>query len=363
MISSMNSKQLIGIAALAHSASVEEGPVRVLPLGNFSGVDGRPKQDGLPHWHLSAKAAATIATELNRRESELVIDYEHQTLRSKENGKPAPASGWGKRQWEVRNDGTRDDGLYTSLSWTEPAKQMIAAGEYRYISPTFPYDRKTGEVLALHSIALTNTPALDELGEQLLAAAAQNYQLPKTDMNEEIKRLLEGLGLDPEKASKDEVDKALAQVDAAKAMTTEPDTDTAADGQSEAQGAGDGADKGAGEDDDLAAASTTAIAAMQKELAALKSELVKREREELIAAGLQSGKLLPAMKGWAKKVDMAALTSYLADAAPVAALNQQQSTGMVLNSGDKHNLSSEEREVIAACGYDTDEYVKAKEGK
>ena len=356
MISSMNSKQLIGIAALALDVSVKEGPMRVLPLGKFSGVDGRPKQDGLPHWQLSAKAAATIAAELNRRETELVIDYEHQTLRSKDNGKPAPASGWAQKQWEVRADG-----LYTSLSWTDAAQKMIAAGEYRYLSPTFPYDRKTGEVLALHSIALTNTPALDELGEQLLAAAAQNYQLPKTDMNDEIKRLLEGLGLDPEKASKDDVDKALAQMDAAKAMTTEPDADSGADGQSESQDAD--ADKGTGEADDLAAASQKTIAALQKQVAELQTAQLAGQRKQLIDDGLQSGKLLPAMKGWAKKVDMVALTSYLANAVPVAALNQQQSQGMPLSFGDKHNLSTEEREVIAACGYDADEYVKAKEGK
>lgn len=143
------------------------GEFRLLPAGLFAAIDGRPH--GLPGWRLTAETALSIIKQAAARVSDFVIDYEHQTLKTGNNGQPNPAAGWFKRlEWR------EGDGLYvTDARWTERAKAMITAKEYRFISPTFHHD-KDGRVLSIINAALTNNPALDGLTE--LAAASRRLE-------------------------------------------------------------------------------------------------------------------------------------------------------------------------------------------
>ncbi|MBS7690114.1 hypothetical protein I0E98_04960 [Pseudomonas lalucatii] len=43
------------------------------------------------------------------------------------------------------------------MDWTKSAASMIAGKEYRYLSPVFSYDKRTGKVLELHHVGLTNS--------------------------------------------------------------------------------------------------------------------------------------------------------------------------------------------------------------
>ena len=89
------------------------------------------------------------------------------------------------------------------VEWTERATQMIEGGEYRYISPVFAYDKKTGKVKWLLHAALTNNPALDGMD----AVAASQYQLLNTEklsMNELLEQLRWLLNM-PVTATVDEV--------------------------------------------------------------------------------------------------------------------------------------------------------------
>ncbi|MBE3022932.1 phage protease [Campylobacter sp. 7477a] len=94
------------------------------------------------------------------RKIDLVIDYEHQTLM----GREAPAAGW------VKSMSIKEGKLYGMVSWTARAKEYIKNGEYRYLSPVFNFgarDNKSGAWIGceIESVALTNTPFLDELDE------------------------------------------------------------------------------------------------------------------------------------------------------------------------------------------------------
>ena len=116
----------------------------------------------------SAIAASLIAAR-PASASPQVIDYEHQTLLKEKNGQPAPAAGWFKGL-EYRPG----QGLFmTGVDWTDRARSMIVAGEYRYLSPVFSFDPNSGAVKVLHSVALTNTPALTGLTD-LAAASTMN---------------------------------------------------------------------------------------------------------------------------------------------------------------------------------------------
>ena len=145
--------------------------VRILPAGAFQSKDGRPAsmtQGRVTHWRLDATNAAAVIAAPRNGEQGFVIDYEHQTLNKTTNGQPAPAAGWFKGlEWR------EGQGLFmVQIEWTERARAMIASGEYRYLSPVFGFDSQTGAVTYVHSVALTNDPALIGLSDLAAATAA-----------------------------------------------------------------------------------------------------------------------------------------------------------------------------------------------
>lgn len=143
---------------------------RVMPAGEFRPQDGRPLKTS---WKLTPERGMQVVVVAALREIDYVIDYEHQTLNKAKNGQPAPAAGW-FRKLEMR-----PDGLYViDARWTDNAKQMIKAGEYRFISPVFRFDPTTGDVLSLEGLALTNDPALHGLTD-LQNVAVNTAQPPK----------------------------------------------------------------------------------------------------------------------------------------------------------------------------------------
>lgn len=162
----------------------------LIPEGVFrSEIDGRPYD--ATHWELTPERGHQMAAALNQRKIDMVIDYEHATLKSKTTGEPAPAAGWLKSAGFTYVEGV---GLCsTDFEWLDKAKTHIEAKEYKYISPVFLYT-KTGDITALINVALTNTPALDQLPEAKLAAAAQelfSQDLPQQDST--MEELLEQL--------------------------------------------------------------------------------------------------------------------------------------------------------------------------
>lgn len=177
-----------------------------MPAGRFRARDGDGRLDDVPYWYIDAELAAQVIQLIDAQANDLVLDYEHATMRAAAKGEPAPAAGW-FRQLEWREG----KGLYAiDARWTARAAAMIEAGEYRYISPLFLYDGKTGAVKRLVNAALTNSPALDGMDE-LLAQAAVHWkfdlsQMEETNMKPEemLAALREALGLN-DKADADAV--------------------------------------------------------------------------------------------------------------------------------------------------------------
>lgn len=133
--------------------------MRILPDGAFRSVDGRPQ--AIPSWNIDASVAPGIIAASLAGGADILIDYEHQSIHAAKNGQPAPAAGWFKQlEWR---DG---QGMFAvNIRWNEKAKAMIAAGEYRYISPVFTFDQFTGVVQRVLSVAITNNPAVPWLSD------------------------------------------------------------------------------------------------------------------------------------------------------------------------------------------------------
>lgn len=184
----------ITIAACTFELSPGAGAeIQLFPAGEFRATDGRPHDIG--HWKMSGEVAARIIAANSMLNRKKVIDYEHQTLLAEVNGQPAPAAGWmSAKCWQYREG----RGFFaTAVEWTERARQMIANGEYKYISPVFSYDKTTGEITNLLNAALTNDPGLD-----MPAVALRSARLLLPVETPPMKELAKLLGL------KDDADEA-----------------------------------------------------------------------------------------------------------------------------------------------------------
>ncbi|WP_429885373.1 phage protease [Geoalkalibacter halelectricus] len=307
--------------------------LQLLPSGEFVARDGRPGTG--KSWRIDTALAAKLIAQAGARKTPYVIDYEHQTLNSEHNGRPAPAAGWFKTlAWR------EGAGLFaTDVQWTEKARAMIAAGEYRFISPVFSYDAQ-GRVTGLHMAALTNNPALDGMAQ--LAAAKFTPQDKEQGMNEELKKLL-GLQGDPG-------DEEIAAATAALCARLVEQEQSIAALKSAAH-------------DPAKFVPVATVEEIRQELAALKAQAQQRGVDELVGAALADGRLLPAMEPWARelgKKDLAALKAYTEQAQPIAALSGMQTQGKAPDARAV-KLTSDELAVCKQLGIAESDFLKLKE--
>ena len=123
-----------------------------------------------------APAADALIAEFNSRSRDLVIDFEHSTL----SGNEAPAAGWIDRLEKTA------EGLAAHVKyWTDKAKEYLTQGEYRYFSPTLLFEHGGKTPAALHSVALTNHPALHGV-DALVANDNQPKTRKDTTMDQEL---------------------------------------------------------------------------------------------------------------------------------------------------------------------------------
>lgn len=333
----MNKRQsLICVAALslALAGAGQAAPTefRILPAGAFSAVDGRPgKTSADGHWHLTAELARKVIEAVAAQRTDVLVDYEHQSLLTKDNGQPAPASAWLKKlEWR---DGPADQaGLWaTDVTWTARAKAAVEAGEYRYLSPVFAYDEK-GRVLRLDSVALTNNPALDVLDPLTQRAALSRMQISDSTLFQPT--ALEGETMTPEQIAALTQERDTAKTSLA-ALTTQVATLTTERDQA-----------------------ATQLAALKADADKAKAEADTAAHAALLTAALTDGRLTPAQKPWAEKQPLAALTEFLDSATAVADLTRRQAKQG--EGGNVNGLTTEELAMCTRMGVSAEDFLKAK---
>ena len=318
------------------------GRIQLFPAGTFSARDGRPgtiRGCKARAWRLTAEDAAALIAHWKRQIAGLVVDYEHQTQHAATNGQPAPAAGWiTSLEWEEGR------GLFASVAWTEKARDHIRAGEYRYISPVFSFDRESGAIFRLHSAALTNTPALDGM-DAARATLATHKELHS------MNPILAALGL-PETADE------AAALAALTALRNERDSALAA---------------ARAEPDPQKYVPMSAFSTLQQEAASLRAELDKMKAEANasalageIEAALKDGRLTAATKPWAE--DLArknpdTLKAFLKSQPPLEALARTQTGGNPPADNASATLSEEERYICSQLGLSSEDYTKARAGE
>ena len=224
-------------AAPEDSRILDPGDVGMIPLGDFQldaqgeavqwhqlAVEGKWSGHWMGSFTLTGAMFDQMVHAFDSSAIETVVDYEHNSIY----GDTAPASGWISALQNRKSEGGAAQ-LWGQVKWTARAAGFIAAGEYKYLSPTINFnarDRKSGAQVGamLHSVALTNTPFLEELPEvrlNSLLGALGHHQPEANPMDkEQFKALCVALKLDPETTTQEQALIKLAAIMAA--------TDTAA---------------------------------------------------------------------------------------------------------------------------------------
>lgn len=349
------------IAALSlaiASSDTPSGYFLVFPEGETRSGDGSGRPTECDAWRLDASNGYALASLLNTRPTDMVIDYEHQTLHKETNGQPAPAAGWlAAGEFEY----VEGVGLCNRApSWTTKATQSIAGREYRYKSPVIAYNTD-GYVTNVMNVAITNQPALLMLDEltALSAKLLMNQKQPNEIQDKTMKPLLAyviaSLGL-PDKATEDEAVTALsAQVDDFKTKATDAKVEIDA---AKPLAALSSVFSKTSEPDPAkyvpVETMTQTVAALNAQITTLQGNQVD-PNDALLTAALSDGRLLPAQEAWAKSYaasDPAGFKTYLDNAPVIAALNSKQTHGKPdpVASDKITALSSEQKEVADGMG-------------
>ena len=157
----------------------------VLPIGHVVSSKGEFDVDDESYKAMKAQIA--------KRGVDLVVDYEHQTLK----GCEAPAAGW------VKELKLEDGQIKAVVEWTPRGAQYLENKEYRYLSPVVNVRKADNKAIGLHSLALTNTPAIEGMNP---IVNSDNFEGGQHSMD--IKKLAELLGLS-EDATEEQVVEAL----------------------------------------------------------------------------------------------------------------------------------------------------------
>lgn len=124
--------------------------VQISPIGDFNGSssDGKP----IPE-HITKETLTQLADSLNESNDEILVDVDHKSTKIG-NDKDTKAAGWLSK---FIVDPIK--GLFAKMKLTRYGRDLVDSREYRHLSPVFALNAN-GEPIELHSVGMTNRPAL-----------------------------------------------------------------------------------------------------------------------------------------------------------------------------------------------------------
>lgn len=281
----MEAKQTNYIYALTNDIGQCPEEVKILPVGTVNSEKGDFIVD-----HESYKE---MKAEMQRRGIDIVIDYEHQTLKDVQ----APAGGW------VKDLIYTPEAIVAKVEWTPKAKEYLKNKEYRYLSPVVLIRKSDSKAVVLHSLALTNTPAINGMFAIVNSVNFYTYNTPTGGKEMDLQRIKELLGLPAETPEEDVMNalvKVLEKVKDAPDPKTEEDKEVVANsvilGLLELPA------------DSKTEDVTTKIMALKagasqrdQEMKETLERLKQKEADDAVMMALKAGKITAAQKDWAKE--------------------------------------------------------------
>ncbi len=313
----MSNPSPVAILSVASALPVgEAGAVpewlMVMPAGTSRGVDGRGP------YVLSDPGRVAAQSMADGRP--LALDYNHQTVFACLNGGPSPAAGW------IDRLEARDGALWGHVDWTEGGRAAVATREYRFVSPAFRHDEKTGEVRSLASVGLVNAPNLAELP----AVNSRLTHNPGDPMDKEaLAALAAALGL-PADAGLDKITAHARDLKAAAAKTPPLAT---------------------GAPDPSLYVPMAAFADLQAQVAGLVKTDAETRAVTAVDEATRAGKVTPAMKVWALDYAAQNPAGFLAwaAAAPVIVPPGVRLPGTPPPGAESFATAQDDKAVLAVC--------------
>ena len=320
--------------------------IKILPLGHVHSQKG--------DFQVDDESVELIRKQFKSRKLDLVIDYEHQTLKDIQ----APAGGW------IEDIYKGEDAIVAKVKWTEKAKEYLKNREYRYLSPVVMVRKKDRKAAAIHSVALTNTPAIDGMFALVNSIDIQNEdEKQEEELKMNMKELAIMLGL-PEDATEEDIKKTIATLKAN--LEANKANNEKKEGCVETVPVANsvvlsllGLEKEAKTEDVAAAVMALKAGAGNEEILALKEELKQRNAEDMVQMALKEGKITAAQKDWAKEYalsDKEGFQSFI-DKAPVVVSQGK----MELKDAPTTNKQDYDMEILKNCGIskeDVEKYYK-----
>lgn len=288
--------------------NVSEAPdeIKILPLGTVHSQKG--------DFVVDDESFDLINRHFENRGLDLVIDYEHQTLKDVQ----APAGGWIKKLVKT------NDAIAAQVEWTAKAKQYLENKEYKYLSPVVICRKSDGKAVALHSVALTNTPAIDGMFALVNSIDISSPDGAEGGNSMELKKIVALLGL-PADATEADVEKAIQELKKQEKTEEVVANKTIMDLLEL---------KGDAKTEDVAAKimelKGTADKTKDEMILELKRRMDERDAEELVTMALKQGKISAAQKAWAKEYalkDAEGFQAFVAKAPAVVPIGKTGSAG------------------------------------
>ena len=280
--------------------------------------EGWTEVQGEVEYLVDAKSYEMLSAYVAKRGIDIVFDYEHQTIK----GIKAPAAGWIKEYRYVEGRG-----IEARVEWTEEAVGYILKKEYRYFSQVFGVRKTDQRIVALHSVALTNTPKTNNL-TPILAKLGEDFEKKEEGMDF-FKKLFKALGL-ADGAKEDDVLTAVAKLDE---KAKNPDVKEVV-----AKDVLDALDLKEESDTSTVVASIHALKQTDKtgvsreEFEKVTKQLADRDAEEVVAKAGAEGKITPDQTKWATEYatrDLEGFKTFVAKApvvVPVGKLPEKKET-------------------------------------
>ncbi len=326
-------------ACLSKEIAPDSQWIRLLPVGPVTCHDGRKFTLKNPE----AVIAASI-----RPSVDLVVDREHG-MDKLPGGTAVPAAGWMKEFKII------DGWICARTDWTPRARQELADKEYRYISPTFIVNKKTGEIIRITSATLTNDPALE-----YTAVASRNRFSPSNneespDMDKYLLSIATLLGLGATADGDAIVTAAKKRFENETALTTELAS----------------VRKALGADDKATAETLVTLAStlksdktdpskfvplkdfeeLKETMASMKKKAADADAEAAAMEAVKAGKVTPAMKDWAVQYasrDPEGFRDYVAKTPVIAGGSQE--TARKTGGGSAAGVSEEDLMLCRQLG-------------
>lgn len=296
------------------------GTIQVLPLGRVDSSKGT--------FFVDEESFRLMTAGIARRGVDLVVDYEHQTL----SGSEAPAAGWVK---ELR---LRGGYIEADVEWTPRGSEYLKNREYRYLSPVVTVRKSDSKATGLHSLALTNTPAIEHM---TAIVNSENFEGGNNtmDFRNALIRLL-NLAQD---ATDEQIEEAV---------------------ESRLEGGGDEAvvsNKAVCELLGLKAGAPASDVAAK--IQAMQTGIATRSASDAVELALKDGKITPAQKEWAESYalsDPKGFTAFVKKAPKVVPMGEVV-TGAEVKSGGADEETLKICKMLGLSAEDVAKYNKKEE--